>query len=252
MQIVINDQMVRYDIYGTENSDVLLMLHGWGDRATGLRNVATVVASYGFRVVVPDLPGFGESDAPQEPWGLDEYARWVSYFLQKLEIHPSVIIGHSNGGAIVIRALANNTIHSDKLVLLACAGVRSSYQGRKKALRIVAKSAKLATAILPTKTRLKLRKRAYGAIGSDMFVAEHMQETFKKVIADDVQVDATKIIIPTLLIYGDKDTATPVEYGQLFTDAIPNASLLIIPEAGHFVHIDASEAVTNAIKKFIA
>lgn len=252
MQIVINNQMIRYDVYGAEFSGTILILHGWGDRAFGLKNLASSLESSNYRVIVPDLPGFGESEAPMQPWGLDDYALWVSQFLQKLDVSPNIVIGHSNGGAIAIRALANDYIQTEKLVLLASAGVRSNYQGRKKALRVVAKSAKLATAILPTNTRLKLRKRAYSAIGSDMFVAEHMQETFKKVIADDVQADATRISVPTILIYGETDTATPVTYGQLFADAIPNASLLTIPKAGHFVHIDASGAVTRAITEFIA
>lgn len=252
MQIVINNQMIRYDVYGAEFSDTILILHGWGDRASGLKKLASSLSSSNFRVIIPDLPGFGASEAPKQPWGLDEYALWVSGFLAKLDIKPTIVIGHSNGGAIAIRALANDSMQAEKLVLLASAGVRTNYQGRKKALRVVAKSAKLATAVLPTSTRLKLRKRAYNAIGSDMFVAEHMQETFKKILADDVQSDATRISIPTLLIYGDKDTATPVVYGKLFANAIPDASLLTIPEAGHFVHIDASKAVTDAIKEFIA
>lgn len=251
MQIVVDGQMTYYDVYGPENTKVILLLHGWGDRASGLRILAQFLVTLRYKVIVPDLPGFGGSEPPKIPWGLTEYTNFVAHFLGKINSSPLIVIGHSNGGAIAISGIANGNIQTQKVVLLASAGIRSNYRGRKKILRIAAKTAKFFTSWLPKKLRYKLRKKAYGAIGSDMFVAEHMQETFKKVISDDVQLDAKAIRIPSLLLYGADDTATPAEYGKIFSRAINNSKLVIIPNAGHFIHIDAQAAVEQRIKEFI-
>jgi pimeloyl-ACP methyl ester carboxylesterase len=251
MQIVIDSKIIRYDTYGSDGFDPILLLHGWGDNASGLRNLASSLAELNYKIVVPDLPGFGGSDTPKEAWGLNEYADWLTRFLAKIDVQPKVVIGHSNGGAVAIRALAKGAIKTEKLVLMASAGVRSNYEGRKKLLRVTAKSAKIITKLLPKKTQVTLKKRAYRAIGSDLFVAEHMQETFKKIVTDDVQNDAARIHVPTLLLYGDQDTATPPAYGELFAAQLPDAKLVIISGAGHFVHIDAASEVQGNIMDFI-
>jgi len=81
-------------------------------------------------------------------------------------------------------------------------------------------------------------------------VAEHLQETFKKVVTDDVRADAAHLAIPTLLLYGEQDDATPVRYGELFHEAIEGSTLEILPGAGHFVHIDRPHDVIAAIERF--
>ena len=84
-----------------------------------------------------------------------------------------------------------------------------------------------------------------------MLVAEHLQETFKKIITDDVRVDALHLTLPTLLVYGDKDESTPVRYGTMFNEAIKGSKLEVLPGAGHFVHNDEPEKVTKAIEGFL-
>ena len=84
-----------------------------------------------------------------------------------------------------------------------------------------------------------------------MLVAEHLQETFKKVVTDDVREDASKISQPTLLIYGDHDTSTPVRIGKLLSDQIAGSRLDIIPGVGHMLPTEATDIVTAKIQEFI-
>ena len=80
-------------------------------------------------MVAVDLPGFGGSEAPPAAWDLDDYAAFLEAFLRKLALDwPYAIIGHSNGGALAIRALSSGTLKADKLVLLAASGVRTGGQ----------------------------------------------------------------------------------------------------------------------------
>jgi pimeloyl-ACP methyl ester carboxylesterase len=98
----------------------------------------------------------------------------------------------------------------------------------------------------------RLREKTYTAVGSDMLVVEEMQDTFKKIVADDVRHDAAVITTPTLLIYGDQDHATPPRYGQLLHNAIPGSRLETLSGAGHFVHHDKEDQVEALVMEFLA
>ncbi|HSW98470.1 MAG TPA: alpha/beta hydrolase [Candidatus Saccharimonadales bacterium] len=250
MQVVVDSLLTQYETLGA--GKLVLLLHGWGDTAAGLRGLQTALAKK-CQVVAVDLPGFGGTEAPHGVWGLDDYASFVAHFLQKIgagKVH--VLVGHSNGGAVAVRGLARGVLSAEKLVLLASAGIRGEYKGRVKALRLITKAGKALTMPLPKAVKQKLRKQVYHTVGSDMLVAEHLQETFKRVVTDDVRADAAQLTQPTLLIYGENDDATPVKFGELLHEAITGSTLEILPGAGHFVHIDRPEAVLRAIQEFAA
>ncbi len=250
MQVIVDSLLVNYRSIGKEK-ETIVMLHGWGDSSSTFDRIASTLSNK-YTIILIDLPGFGGTQPPSQSWGLDEYAKFVADFLQKINCkNIKAIVGHSNGGAIVLRGLGSGVLSAGKLVLLASAGIRDQYKGRKKVLRLVAKTAKLMTKPLPKQVQARLKKKAYRAIGSDLFVAEHLQETFKRIITDDVQADAEKVRIPCLLIYGSEDTATPPEYGEIYHRLIKNSKLHILPNAGHFVHLDQPDEVTQLIRKNI-
>lgn len=249
MQVIVDSLLTHYEVHG--KGKVVLLLHGWGDSASGLRKLQTALAGK-HKVIAVDLPGFGGSQAPESVWGLDDYARFVEHFLAKTgENKFLAILGHSNGGSIAIRGLARGWLSADRLILLASAGVRGEYKGRVKVVRIIAKIGKVLTTPLPKSIKQKLRAKVYKTVGSDMLVAEHLQETFKKVVTDDVRADAAALTLPTLLIYGDQDKSTPVAYATMFNKAIKGSKLEVLPDAGHFIHNDEPEKVVKIIEGFL-
>lgn len=249
MQVVVDSILTSYVREGKGKTVVLL--HGWNDSASGLARLTKYLAKT-CQVVALDLPGFGGSVRPPVAWGLDDYATFVAHFLKKIGVkHVYAYVTHSNGGALAIRGLAKQELASDKLVLLASAGVRNVYKGRNRALRIMAKTGKVFTLPLPAPLRKKIRSKVYKTIGSDMLVAEHMQETFKRVVTDDVTADAAQLTLPVLLVYGENDESTPVWYGEQFRQLMSAATLEILPDAGHFVHLDRPEAVERALGEFL-
>ncbi len=249
MQVIVDSLLTHYEAHG--KGRVVLLVHGWGDNAAGLKALQAALAKK-YKVIALDLPGFGSTQAPPEPWGLDNYAYFVAHFLDKIEARNlRAIIGHSNGGAIAIRGMARGWLSADKLILVASAGIRGEYKGRVKALRMITKAGKALTTPLPKSVKQRLRKKVYTTVGSDMLVAEHLQETFKKVVEDDVRADAARLTLPTQLIYGDVDDATPLAYAKLFNEAIKGSKLEVLPGAGHFVHIDQPEVVTKLIQGFL-
>jgi pimeloyl-ACP methyl ester carboxylesterase len=248
MQVVVNSLMTSYEKTGSGKT--VLFLHGWGDSKEGFKELASELSKH-FTVVAVDLPGFGGTEAPEDGWGIGDYIDFVDGFIKKIGVAPYAVIGHSNGGAIAIRGLGSKKLSAQRLVLLGSAGVRNTYKARKKILRLAAKAAKIATYPLPKRVQNKIKKKAYKTVGSELFVAEHMQETFKKVVTDDVQADAAKLTLPTLLIYGANDTATPPSYGKSYNALISGSELHVLPDAGHFVHHDRPNEVRELVKEFL-
>lgn len=249
MQLIVDGLLTDYERVGV--GPLLLILPGWADTSVSWQQVQKQLANR-FDVVVINLPGFGRSQTPPDAWGLDEYVAHIAAFLAKLDAgNPQAIVGHSNGGSLAIRGLATGKLSADKLVLLASAGIRGERSSQNLFLKYIAKTGKVLTAPLPKSTKAKLRRRLYAASGSDMLVAEHLQESFKKIVATDVRVDAENIKLPTLLIYGDQDNATPLSYGQMYHERIQGSRLEVLNGAGHFVQLDQPERVMALIGEFV-
>ncbi len=249
MQIVVNELLTQYELSG--KGKLVVILHGWGDNSKGVANLQNEIVKTN-QVLVLDLPGFGATQAPKEIWGLDNYAGFVDAVIKKLGLKQAyAIIGHSNGGALAIRATARGILKPEKLLLIAASGIRNGGGPRRLALKTAAKIGNAVTLWMPQGYRQALRKRLYRAAGSDMLIVPELQETFKKTVSQDVQEDAASVTVPTLLIYGEKDKATPVSYGRTYETLIKDSHLEVIAGAGHFVHLDQPEQTLKLIKEFL-
>ncbi|MCA9330127.1 alpha/beta hydrolase [Candidatus Saccharibacteria bacterium] len=247
MQVIVDGLLANYSKQGEGKK--ILLLHGWGDSIRGL-SPFIMQLSKNYQVLAVDLPGFGDTQPPNEAWGLNRYADFVKAFTTKINYSPDIIIGHSNGGAIAIRGLTSG-LTADKLVLIGSAGIRGEYKGRIKIIRYLTKIAKLITKLLPAGAQKRLRQKFYGAIGSDMLVAEHLQDSFKLIINDDVREDAGVIDVKSLLIYGDQDTSTPLKYGQLLKSKIKNSNLIVVKGGSHWLPTENTQQIVKLIKEFV-
>lgn len=249
MQIVIDGLITEYSRVG--KGPVMLFLHGWGDTSKTYGGLVDTLKA-DFTCVLLDQPGFGATEVPEGAWTLASYAEFIQHFLQKLGISQTeVIVGHSHGGAVAIRGLENGLLSAKKLVLLASSGIRPKKNIKTSIITLAAKAGKHITKILPKANQLALRKALYRRVGSDYLVAPQMAETFKKVVRDDISAGLGDLRLPVLLIYGQKDTATPLWIAKKFQVLLPQATLHIVPLAGHFVHLDAQAETLHAIKEFL-
>lgn len=249
MQVIVDDLITNCELTG--KGKLVLLLHGWGDNLHGLRHLQAALAKH-YQVLTVDLPGFGSSEAPKTVWDLDNYAHFTADLLKKLELPETyAVIGHSNGGAITIRAISLHLLDPERVVLLAASGIRTQQHARRFALKVIAKTGSAATVWMPDRYRQALRKSLYGAAGSDLLVMPQLQETFKKTVRQDVQADARLVTMPTLLIYAADDQAVPLVSGQRYKQLIPNSKLEVIEAAGHFVHLDQPQQVSNLIERFL-
>lgn len=225
------------------------MLHGWGDSARtfdGIRQQLT-----GYQVLALDLPGFG-SQMPDGAWGVDDYAAFIQKWLTKIGVKKvHAVIGHSVGGAIAIDAAGLGLIKPEKLVLLAPSGIRGEKSAKRTIIMVAAKTGRVVTAGLPLTLRSTLKKALYKTTGSEALLFPQLEESFRKIVRQDLRGVAGKIKIPTLILYGQLDKDTPPRFGRLFANAIPGSRLEVVDGAAHFLHQDMPEQVGQKVKEFI-
>lgn len=251
MNVVVNGLMANYQKFG-KGAKTLVFVHGWADSSkTFARSISGLQDKY--TILALDLPGFGASQQPPEAWGTNDFSGFITAWLKKIdENNVYAFVAHSFGAAVVINGLAKGELKSQKLVLIAAAGIRNKNNPKKAAIKTFAKTAKLGLYFVPRRTRQKLRARVYGKLGSDMLTLAEMEPSFRRIISEDMQGQAKKLKLPTLLIFGSKDDQTPAQDGKIYNRLIPGSRLEIIEGAGHFVHQEKNEAVTALIEGFLA
>lgn len=245
-KIIIHGLSINYfQSVNLEKDEAIVFLHGWGSRAVHLCSIFENLPNF----IAVDLPGFGESELPLASWGVTEYASFLKSLLGKLEIKNPILVGHSFGGSIIIKYLAEGGI-AKKAILISASGIR------KKSLKILgyrflAKIFKLIFS-LPVLNifKEKVKKNFYSAIDSvDYLEAGKMTESYKKIIQDDLTDILPKIAIPTVLIWGENDKDTPLWQGELMQRKISKSKLFIIPDAGHFSFIDQPDKFKSIFLK---
>ena len=247
MKIIVNDIATEYMDGGT--GPVILMLHGWKDSLHTFDPLIPALTQ-AHRVVRLDLPGFGGTETPQKNWKLDDYVEFVAALISKLKLDVRVLAGHSFGGRVAIKGLAEGVFTAQKLVLIASAGVAERNTLRNKSLKVLAKVGKLATLPLPKRLKNSLRNRLYKNIQSDYANAGALKETFVNVISENLSASAAKIPVPTLLIWGSADNETPLEEGVRLSGLIKGSKLELLQAAGHFVHREHPDVVALMITDF--
>lgn len=248
MTTIINNTAIEYQ--DTGQGPVILMLHGWGDSMATFDRLADRLTAK-FRVVRLDLPGHGRSQAPAVTWNLDNYVELVAAFIKKLGLNVELLAGHSFGGRIAIKGLSDHRLQPPRTVLIASAGLRRSSPQRWPFM-VIAKIGKWLTAIPPFRIfRKRLQAKLYRRAGSEYLDAGPLRPTFLNIVREDLSSAARRIDVPTLLIWGEQDTATPLADGHRLAGLIPQSRLLIIPGASHFVHQEQPDRLTAAIEQFM-
>lgn len=231
----------------------VLMLHGWGANIDLLLPLAQQLAPLGYKLFIPDLPGFGASDSTPSGWSVIDYANWTMAYAKCHGLSQFHLFGHSFGGRIslVLGAEHVNCIYS--IVLANSAGVLSKPSNSRN-LRL--KTYRFALNILNTaglqQTASQLRQWYNNRYGSPDYKAATgtLRETFIKVINHDLLPYAIRIKPSTLLLWGDQDEDTPLWQGQLLERSIPDAGLVVYEGAGHYSYLDRLSEVTRVIDHF--
>jgi len=233
MQVVVNDQLVNYEVVGSGRRN-LIVLHGWGGSIQEWMPIAECLKKK-YRIWLLDFPGFGNSPRPEKDWGIYEYANLVKGFLTKLEIKNPIIMGHSFGGRVAVLQNAK------KLILVDAAGLRM-------------KSLKSSVAgyifdwFCPIKKYIPNNfKNLFGS--ADYKSAGPMRKIFVKTVNQDLTVEMTQIKVPTLIIWGEKDLILPVNQALTIKSLIKNSLVRIVWGADHWPHLTKKDEFINILEE---
>ncbi|NOQ68166.1 alpha/beta fold hydrolase, partial [Patescibacteria group bacterium] len=253
------------------------------DRDPLKRGIATMEPAI-FKILIPDLPGFGKSDEPNKNWKLDDYVEFVDEFIKKAsrkggfelvkdllkKFNPNkglsavtvgakhlqkfVLIGHSFGGRIAIKYAVKYPEKIDKLILTGAAGIKHELSVKQKIFFILAKTGKKIFS-LPIVNNLKKYARKFlykAARKKDYYKAsQRMKEIMKNVLAEDLTPILEKIKTPTLLAWGKLDNSTPLADGKIMNEKIENSKILVFDDANHSLPYQRAEKFAKSIINFI-
>lgn len=243
------DIKLAYVVEG--EGDTIVLLHGWGCDKSIWRKTAEFLVSH-FRVVSVDFAGFGASQEPRSVWGVEEYTRSLEALVAHLGVERPTLVGHSFGGRVSILYASRNEVA--RVVLTDAAGVKPR---RSLGYYYKVYSYKLLKRVMPLligdrKAQMLLEQRRARSGSSDYNRATPMMRAIlSKCVNEDLCYAMPKISAPTLLFWGDMDTATPIEDAHTMERLIPNAGLVVAKGAGHFAFLEQAELWLGALKSFL-
>lgn len=250
----INEIPVNYIDEG--EGEIILLLHGWGANITLYRGIIDTLKQ-DRRVIALDMPGFGKTPEPPKPWQVDDYVDFVLAFIASFQIERLSLVVHSFGGRVFFKMNAREKLPFaiEKAVLIDSAGIlpKKSF-GQKVSLKCY----KLGRAFMSTKAMHFLypdavdnmrRKRGSSDYNS---ATPLMRATLVKVVNEDLEPLMHLVKCPTLLIWGDRDTATPIADAKRMEELIADAGLVVCEGAGHFSFAEQPAKVNGALKAFLA
>lgn len=263
-----------YWVYGPEDaSTTILAVHGFRGEHHGLEPVVAHLPDV--RVVMPDLPGFGETaPLPDRTHDLDAYADWLTAF-GAAAAPGAVVLGHSFGSIVASAAVARS-MATPALVLVNPIGA-PALEGPRGIMTRLAILYYTAGAKFPEKpgewllrnglivrimseTMAKTRDKQLRAFVHDQHETYFSRFTDRDVLHDafvtsvshDVRALAASISVPTLLIAAQKDDITPIEKERELVGMFPDARLVEIADVGHLIHYETPAAAASAIEGFLA
>lgn len=254
MQILIKGIKTNYIEAG--EGDSILLLHGWGSNI-GLFQQLIGHLSRAHRVFALDMPGFGETEEPKEPWCVDDYVDFVREFLSVMGIKKTSLLGHSFGGRVIIKMVTGGKSPAEftKLVLVDSAGILPKKSMKQKFKTRLYKIGRKILSIGVVKKlypdALENYRRSHGSADYNS-ATPVMRQTLVKVVNEDLEPLLSSIKQPVLLIWGDMDTATPLSDARIMEDRIKDSGLVVVKGAGHYSYLEQPDFVCRVLDSYFS
>ncbi len=225
-----------YFISFGKGKTTLIFLHGW--QHNGKSFLSLIPHLYRkYTIYMLDMPGFGKSQFNPSLRNSCHYADLIYLWIKRRKISNVVLIGHSFGGKVASLVASRSPQLLKGLILISSSGIphpRFYYP------------------FLPFLKKVSFfRKFRELLLSRDYKEAGVMLPVFKNIVKEDLRSDFTKIEIPTLILWGEKDKELPVKDAYLINSLIRNSSVKVIKNAGHFPFIDNPQKVAYLIDSFV-
>lgn len=242
--VIVNDNKIRY-LESGNSEHYIVLIHGLGASAERWEYVIPEFSKQ-YKVIVPDLIGFGHSDKPSVDYTTEFFSDFLLDFLKKLGIKKSNIIGSSLGGQITAEFTSKNQDMVENLILVSPSGIM-----------------KHSTPALDAYVMAALYPNLEGAKNAFEMMAGSTREIHQKIIEDFVKrmklpnakmafmstllglknaevitKSLNKISVPTLIIWGEDDPVIPIKYADEFVSSIQDCRFFMMDNCGHTPYVD--------------
>lgn len=218
----------------------------------------------GWRLVAPDLRGFGGSPLPlpDDSPSIDDYATDILDVLRALDVPSAVIGGLSMGGYAVFAVLRRAPAVARAVVLADTRMTADTPEGRANRRSMMALVEREGAAGVAREMMPKLLGRTTQSERPDVeplvrrLIKQQPPEAVRGALArmmdrPDSQAIVRQITVPTLVVVGSEDELTPVDDSKAIVDSIPSATLVVIPHAGHLSNLERPDRFNQALSTFL-
>ena len=248
--IDIDGSRVHYRVSGQGRP--LILMHGWGCNLTTVASIEKTAAQT-HTVYNIDFPGFGQSPEPSDIWDVEQYTTLVEKMADKLGIDSPVLVGHSFGGRVAILYASRSPV--DKVVLVDAAGLKPRRSLKYYVKVYWFKTAKnIVKLVMPRAKADKIIENMRGKRGSADYNSSTpmMRAILSKIVNEDLTDRLSLIKAPTLLIWGEDDTATPMWMARKIEQLVPDAGLVSFKGCGHYSFLDNPMGFRAVLSSFLS
>jgi pimeloyl-ACP methyl ester carboxylesterase len=260
---------VHYHEAGPAAAPAIMLIHGFTAFSLVWSEVLLPIAAAGFRVIAPDLLGHGFTEKPKDgEYTIESQARLIVRLMDHLGIVHATMVGNSYGGSIAAVCALDHASRVEKLVLV---GAVINDEPKKKFILRLASAPLIGDVVTPLlmDSRLIVRRRLkkiYSEFAHLLFDEARLQarhlpmkaartqrailHTLRRWNADRVEREAPRITQPTLIIWGEQDSDTPLKFGKRLNNLIPDSRLIVFHQCGHLPQEEYPGEFTKLVTDF--
>lgn len=245
------DISMYYEKHGN-SPQTILILPGWGDNRKTFYHLINYFKEE-YTIYIVDYPGFGNSVIPNKDLTIYDYTNYIRELMTNENIKDPIIIAHSFGGRIATLLTGYYKEKISKLILIDTASIKPRQTLKGFIKKTVYKILKNLKKLLPKNKREVFTKKLLKIFGSKDYqsLPNGMHQTFKNIVNENLKYYIKDIESETLIIWGEKDQATPLKDGIKFNSLIKDSALIIYPNRGHFSYLEEPYLTNKIIENFI-
>ena len=244
---------VHFVVEGPADGSPVVLVHGLGGRAEDWRHLAPWLTRAGFRVYMPDLPGFGRSERPADfSYSVHDQAEIIVGFLDATGLKQVDLAGWSMGGGIVQHVAAKHPERVRRLILLDALGINEmpNWDTRLFTPTTPEELEQLDALLVPNPAKVP------GFVAQDILrVSNERAWVIRRAIASTSASDATdgllpQLKMPVLIVWDAGDRIFPISQGEKMHSLVPQSQLTVVHGCGHMAPVNCAAQIGPKMIEF--
>ncbi len=251
----VNGIHIHYWVRGPKNGKPVVLVHGLGGRSEDWHNLAPYMVAAGFRVYMPDLPGYGRSDKPNNfSYSIADEANAVVGFMNAVGLGQVDLGGHSMGGWVVQRVAFEHPGRIKKLMLFDSAGIadRPSWNTARFTPKTPGELDELDALLMPHPPRVPtfIAQDILHISGRNRWVIDRALNSMLtgKDVTDG---ELPQFKMPVLIVWGSEDHIIPLADGEKMHQLVPQSQLDVVQGCGHLAPVQCAGRIGPVVDAFL-